>query len=161
MYNRTYPLGKLGSPSRQKILVYALCAPVLKLIYHGTILDCSSPCTKVLHGTHPFFLSRGRVRSPKINSSVTRFANFWKFWATNLLTRVAQIFGDFWAFKKQKYLSKKCSEYAFGQLSEIFGDLWAFKKQKYLSKKCSESAFGPLSETLGRSFSFQYLVALK
>ena len=109
----------------------------------------------------PIFPQEWASEKSKNSTVVWPDSPTFKVLGQKFLTRVAQIFGDFWAFKKQKYLSKKCSEYAFGQLSEIFGDLWAFKKQKYLSKKCSESAFGPLSETLGRSFLFQYVVALK
>ena len=43
-------------------------------------------------------ISEGRQWRVETNdtNSVTRLDNFWKFLATNFLTKVAQLFGDFW-----------------------------------------------------------------
>ena len=51
-----------------------------------------------------------------VTSSVTRFDDFWKFFAKNYVTKVAQIIYVFWAiFKQISFYVKTCFGYFFGQ----------------------------------------------
>ena len=44
--------------------------------------------------------SRGKFQIRSVKSSVIRLGDFWKFLSTNFITKVAQIFGGFWAILK-------------------------------------------------------------
>ena len=58
--------------------------------------------------------------SYSILPKVTRLGDFWKFWLTNLLTKVAQIFGKFLCYFESHHLfSKNCGSY-------FFGNYWKF-----------------------------------
>ena len=49
----------------------------------------------------------------ELNNSVTRLGDFWKFLVTNYLSKVAQMFGDFWGILKT-LLFNHCSGFFLG-----------------------------------------------
>ena len=68
----------------------------------------------------------GRLRCDMmIISSVTRLGNFWKFLATNKITKVAQIFGYFWGCVKNIILSKNCRENVMGHFCIIWATFYS------------------------------------
>ena len=51
---------------------------------------------------------------------MNRLGKIWQFGITNLITKVAQIFADFWTFLKRITFSVKTAFFAFGLLLKHF-----------------------------------------
>ena len=64
--------------------------------------------------------SRDWSQSDQICRYLTRLGAFWKFLATNLLTKVSQIFGDFLNFITKPAFKQKVLRLLFGQPFETF-----------------------------------------
>ena len=68
---------------------------------------------------NPFTISWECVK--KSLTSVTKYANFWKFRVTNFLTKISKIFGDLWGNFENLAFSIKLLLILFGQLRKKSG----------------------------------------